>query len=145
MREDLITSLSGGNQQKVLIGRGFAMRPDIIVLNDPARGIDVGAKSELYRHLRNFAEEGKSVVYLSSEIEEFIGFTSRVIVFRDGKPFDAFDGSTLDPKIVLEAMFGQTDGSGLHASYGLKPIFHAPAREAETADRLDSPARNRSA
>ena len=120
MREDLITSLSGGNQQKVLIGRGFAMRPDIIVLNDPARGIDVGAKSELYKHLRNFAEEGKCVVYMSSELEEFIGFATRVIVFRDGKPFDAFDGPTLDPKKVLEAMFGQTDRSGLHSSFGLR-------------------------
>ena len=96
MKEDLITSLSGGNQQKVLIGRGFAMRPDIIVLNDPARGIDVGAKHELYKHLRSFAEEGKSVVYMSSELEEFIGFASRVIVFRDGAPFDAFDGRSLD-------------------------------------------------
>ena len=121
MREDRITSLSGGNQQKVLIGRGFAMRPDVIVLNDPARGIDVGAKNELYKHLRTFAGEGKSVVYMSSELEEFIGFATRVIVFRDGKPFDAFDGSTLDPKKVLEAMFGQTDGRGLDAPYGLKP------------------------
>ena len=68
LAEDKITSLSGGNQQKVLIGRGFAMRPDIIVLNDPARGIDVGAKTELYKHLRAFAESGKSVVYMSSEL-----------------------------------------------------------------------------
>lgn len=125
LREDRITSLSGGNQQKVLIGRGFAMRPDVIVLNDPARGIDVGAKSELYKHLRTFAGEGKSVVYLSSELEEFIGFATRVIVFRDGKPFDAFDGRTLDPKKVLEAMFGQTDGSGLAASLDIAPR-HAP-------------------
>ena len=135
MREDRITSLSGGNQQKVLIGRGFAMRPDIIVLNDPARGIDVGAKSELYKHLRRFAREGKSVVYLSSEIEEFIGFASRVIVFRDGRPFDAFDGSTFDPKIVLEAMFGQTDGSGLQAA------FQASVQEAEVTDIPAFPAK----
>jgi len=120
MADDRITSLSGGNQQKVLIGRGFAMRPDVIVLNDPARGIDVGAKTELYKHLRNFAAEGKSVLYMSSELEEFIGFATRVIVFRDGKPFDAFDGQTLDPKKVLEAMFGQTDGSGLSAPWGLE-------------------------
>ena len=121
MREDLITSLSGGNQQKVLIGRGFAMRPDVIVLNDPARGIDVGAKTELYKHLRTFAGDGKCIVYMSSELEEFMGFATRVIVFRDGKPFDAFDGRSLDPKKVLEAMFGQTDGSGLKSAYGLKP------------------------
>lgn len=121
-REDRITSLSGGNQQKVLIGRGFAMRPDVIVLNDPARGIDVGAKNELYRHLRNFAAEGRAVLYLSSEIEEFLGFCTRVIVFRDGAPFDAFDGRGLEGRTVLEAMFGQTDGSGLAATgYGLVP------------------------
>ena len=113
LQEDKITSLSGGNQQKVLIGRGFAMRPDIIVLNDPARGIDVGAKSELYKHLRTFAESGKSVVYMSSELEEFIGFASRVIVFRDGAPFDAFSGAGVEPKAILNAMFGQTDRSGL--------------------------------
>lgn len=120
-RSDKITSLSGGNQQKVLIGRGLAMKPDIIVLNDPARGIDVGAKNELYRHLRNFAEEGKSIVYMSSELEEFLGFATRVIVFRNGVPFDAFDGRKLDPKRVLEAMFGQTDGKGLATSFGLTP------------------------
>ena len=120
-RSDKITSLSGGNQQKVLIGRGFAMRPDIIVLNDPARGIDVKAKTELYRHLREFAEAGKSVIYMSSEIEEFLGFATRVIVFRNGTPFDAFDGRRLDPKRVLEAMFGQTDRKGLAASFGPTP------------------------
>lgn len=111
--EDKITSLSGGNQQKVLIGRGFAMRPDIIVLNDPARGIDVGAKTELYKHLRAFANGGKSVIYMSSELEEFIGFATRVVVFRNGSPFDEFAGKAIEPKNILEAMFGQTDGSGL--------------------------------
>lgn len=121
LRGDKITSLSGGNQQKVLIGRGFAMRPDVIVLNDPARGIDVGAKAELYKHLRAYAEDGKSVVYMSSELEEFLGFATRVIVFRDGAPFDAFDGRSLEPKRILEAMFGQTDGSGLRAAHGLTP------------------------
>jgi ribose transport system ATP-binding protein len=130
---DKITSLSGGNQQKVLIGRGFAMGPDIIVLNDPARGIDVGAKTELYRHLREFAADGKSVIYMSSELEEFLGFATRVIVFRDGAPFDAFDGRSLNPKAILEAMFGQTSGAGLGASYGLTPSHvagsgHASAR-----------------
>lgn len=121
VKEDRITSLSGGNQQKVLIGRGFAMRPDVIVLNDPARGIDVGAKAELYKHLRAFAEQGRAVVYMSSEIEEFLGFATRVVVFRDGAPFDAFDGTRLETKRVLEAMFGQTPGDGLVTAYGLTP------------------------
>lgn len=107
-RTNKITSLSGGNQQKVLIGRAFAMNPYILVLNDPARGIDVGAKGELYGHLRDFASTGKSVIYMSSEIEEFVGFCSRVIVFRNGSIFDEFSGSEIEPASILEAMFGQT-------------------------------------
>lgn len=136
VKEDRITSLSGGNQQKVLIGRGFAMRPDVIVLNDPARGIDVGAKAELYKHLRTFAGQGKAVVYLSSEIEEFLGFATRVIVFRDGMPYDSFDGRSMEPKRVLEAMFGQTDGSGLAAAHGLVPKRAAAAIGGVTAARM---------
>ena len=107
-RSSKITSLSGGNQQKVLIARAFALNPSILVLNDPARGIDVGAKAELYRHLLDFAAIGKSVVYLSSEIEEFVGFCSRVLVFRNGSIFDEFTGSDIHPTPILEAMFGQT-------------------------------------
>jgi ribose transport system ATP-binding protein len=83
-----------------------------MVLNDPARGIDVGAKSELYKHLKAFADSGKSVVYMSSELEEFIGFATRVIVFRAGSVFDAFNGDELEPARILEAMFGQTPGLG---------------------------------
>ncbi|MBB3457998.1 ribose transport system ATP-binding protein [Rhizobium sp. BK313] len=132
VKEDRITSLSGGNQQKVLIGRGFAMRPDVIVLNDPARGIDAGAKTELYKHLRTFADEGRAVIYLSSEIEEFLGFATRVVVFRDGAPFDAFDGRNLDPKRVLEAMFGQTNGVGLTGPFGLSP-HRAPGQKQTVA------------
>jgi ribose transport system ATP-binding protein len=109
-RGDKITSLSGGNQQKVLIARGFAMKPNTIVLNDPARGVDAGAKTELYRHLRDFAASGKSVVYMSSELEEFIDFATRVIVFRHGSVFDEFIGASIDPARILEAMFGQTAG-----------------------------------
>jgi ribose transport system ATP-binding protein len=128
LKSDRITSLSGGNQQKVLIGRGFAMGPNTIVLNDPARGIDVGAKTELYRHLIAFAEQGRSVIYLSSEIEEFVGFATRIIVFRDGAPFDAFDGRSFKPNTILEAMFGQTDGTGLGKRFGLSPTQSEDSR-----------------
>ncbi len=116
---DRITSLSGGNQQKVLIGRGFALRPRIMILNDPARGIDGKAKAELHKHLRTFASNGNAVIYMSSELEEFPSFASRVLVFRNGRVFDAFDGDTLDNHQVLESMFGQTDGSGLLFGFSL--------------------------
>jgi ribose transport system ATP-binding protein len=86
-----------------------------MILNDPARGIDVSAKSELYRHLGNFAAQGKSVVYMSSELEEFIGFCSRVIVFRAGVIFAVFEAAAINPAIILEAMFGQTTGMSIGA------------------------------
>ena len=96
IRGDKITSLSGGNQQKVLIGRAFALGPNILVLNDPARGVDIGAKTDLYSHLRDFAATGKSVVYMSSEIEELIGFCSRVLVFRNGHVFEELVGEAIN-------------------------------------------------
>lgn len=113
-RSNKITSLSGGNQQKVLIGRSFAVQPNILVLNDPARGIDVETKAELYQHLRDYASRGHSVVFLSSELEEFIGLCSRVVVFRHGSIFDSFSADEIDPDRILEAMFGQTEGKGAH-------------------------------
>lgn len=107
-KSNLITSLSGGNQQKVMIGRAFAQHPKILVLNDPARGIDVDTKRDLYGYLREFAAEGSSVVYMSSELEEFIGFCSRVVVFRHGGIFDMFENEDVEPVGILEGMFGRT-------------------------------------
>ena len=107
-RGDKITSLSGGNQQKVLIGRAFALSPKILILNDPARGVDIGAKTDLYAHLKDFASSGRSVVYMSSEIEELVGFCSRVLVFRGGHVFEELIGEAIAPDRILAAMFGQT-------------------------------------
>jgi ribose transport system ATP-binding protein len=106
-RSDKITSLSGGNQQKVLIGRAFSLSPNILILNDPARGVDIGAKTDLYAHLRDFAASGKSVVYMSSEIEELVGFCSRVLVFRNGHVFEELAGEDINGERILAAMFGQ--------------------------------------
>jgi len=109
-RSNLISSLSGGNQQKVIIGRSFALHPRILILNDPARGIDVDTKRELYRHLREYAAEGNSVVYMSSELEEFIGFCSKVVVFRNGTVFKNFIDDEVEPGGILEGMFGRVNG-----------------------------------
>ncbi len=115
-RGDKITSLSGGNQQKVLIGRAFALSPNILILNDPARGVDIGAKSDLYVHLHDFAQRGKSVVYMSSEIEELVGFCSRVLVFRNGSVFAELTGEAIEADRILAAMFGQTARSATSKS-----------------------------
>ena len=112
-KNNLITSLSGGNQQKVMIARAFTTTPKILILNDPARGIDVGAKRDLYKHLRIFVNEGGTVIFLSSELEEFIGLCHRVLVFRDGSIFETFEKEDIDPNIILEGMFGHTKKKSL--------------------------------
>ena len=112
LQSDLITSLSGGNQQKVMIARSFGQHPKILILNDPARGIDVNTKTDLYLHLRKYVEEGNSVVFLSSELEEFIGLCPKVIVFRHGSVFDIFENEKVNADTLLQGMFGQTQGIG---------------------------------
>jgi ribose transport system ATP-binding protein len=109
-RDNLIGSLSGGNQQKVMIARSFAQHPKVLILNDPARGIDISTKRDLYIHLRKYVEEGNSVIFLSSELEEFIGLCPKVIVFRNGTIFDIFEGDKINADTLLEGMFGQTAG-----------------------------------
>jgi ribose transport system ATP-binding protein len=132
-RSDKITSLSGGNQQKVLIGRAFALRPRILVLNDPARGIDVEAKRELYRHLRDFAAQGNAVVFMSSELEEFIGLCTRVLVFRNGGLFETFASDEIHPDRILESMFGHSQHAGKTAG-GSGPLGQPRKAEVQEAD-----------
>ena len=115
-RDNLITSLSGGNQQKVLIARAFAEKPGALVLNDPARGIDVSAKLDLYRNLRDFATKGKAVVFLSSEIEEFLNLCTRVLVFRNGAISSQFD-PPFDGHVILNAMFGRRASATLPGEF----------------------------
>ena len=104
-----ITSLSGGNQQKVLIGRALATKPKIIILNDPSRGVDARTKRELYSQFKDFVSSGGSVIYLSSEIEEFFDFADQVIIFRDGFPFATIDSENLSENAILSSMFGNSD------------------------------------
>ena len=95
-----------------MIARSLATHHKILVLNDPARGIDVSTKRDLYTHLRKFVEEGNTVIFLSSELEEFIGLCPKVIVFRHGTIFDIFENEKVKADTLLEGMFGQTAGIG---------------------------------
>lgn len=106
---DKITTLSGGNQQKVLIARAFALDPKVIILNDPARGVDIGTKQDLYTHLREFTSNGGAVVYLSSEIEEFFDFADRADVFVNNTIFASFGPEDINEDKILAAMFGHRD------------------------------------
>jgi methyl-galactoside transport system ATP-binding protein len=81
----LIRNLSGGNQQKVLIARWLLTNPDILLLDEPTRGIDVGAKFEIYTIIAELAKQGKSIIMISSEMSELIGMSDRIMVMREGK------------------------------------------------------------
>ena len=85
-KHELIRSLSGGNQQKVIIGRWLLTEPDILLLDEPTRGIDVGAKFEIYQLIIKLASAGKAVIVVSSEMPELIGITNRILVMSNGFP-----------------------------------------------------------
>ncbi len=79
-----VKNLSGGNQQKVVLAKGLATSPDLVIFDEPTRGIDVGAKYEIYKLLNDLIEEGKTVIMISSEMEELIGMADRIIVLSEG-------------------------------------------------------------
>ncbi len=84
-QKDLIRTLSGGNQQKVIIGRWLLLNPDILLMDEPTRGIDVGAKYEIYQLMLDLVSQGKSIIMVSSEMPELLGITDRILVMSNGK------------------------------------------------------------
>ena len=97
-----IASLSGGNQQKVLIGRWLANNPDVLILDEPTRGIDVGAKYEIYCIIADLAKEGKSIIMISSEMAELIGMSDRIMVMCDGRVTGFIDGKDATQENIME-------------------------------------------
>ena len=97
----LIKSLSGGNQQKVLIGRWLANDPDVLILDEPTRGIDVGAKYEIYCIIADLAKAGKSIIMISSEMSELIGMSDRIMVMCDGRVTGFVDGKDATQENIM--------------------------------------------
>ena len=95
-------SLSGGNQQKVLIGRWLANNPDVLILDEPTRGIDVGAKYEIYTIIADLAKQGKSIIMIASEMAELIGMSDRVMVMCDGRVTGFIDGKDATQENIME-------------------------------------------
>lgn len=83
-KQMLVRMLSGGNQQKVVLGKCLAPKPDILLLDEPTRGVDVGAKAEIYRIINNLASEGISIIVVSSEMTELLGVSDRILVMHEG-------------------------------------------------------------
>lgn len=97
-----IKSLSGGNQQKVLIGRWLANNPDVLILDEPTRGIDVGAKYEIYCIIAELAKQGKSIIMISSEMAELIGMSDRIMVMCDGRVTGFVEGKDATQENIME-------------------------------------------
>ena len=103
---DPITTLSGGNQQKVVIARALAAKPRVLLLNDPTRGVDIGAKMDIYRLLIDLAARDIAIVMLSTEIDEHIELMDRVVVFREAELAAEFDRAALTRDGLLSSFFG---------------------------------------
>lgn len=100
-----IKNLSGGNQQKVILARWLATNPQLLILDEPTRGIDVGTKAEIQKLVLSLAEEGKSCVFISSELEEVLRTSHRVVVLRDREKVAEFSGE-VDEKTIIHAIAG---------------------------------------
>jgi len=99
--EQKIKNLSGGNQQKVIIARWLATEPDLVIFDEPTRGIDVGAKSEIYTLVNALVEDGKAVMMISSEMEECMGMSDRIIVLCDGKISGQLDRKDFNQETIM--------------------------------------------
>lgn len=104
-KETLVKQLSGGNQQKVILARWLATDPDFLILDEPTRGIDVGTKSEIQKLIVKLAGEGKSVIFISSEIEEMLRTCNRMVIMRDGQKVGELDHE-LSQESVMKAIAG---------------------------------------
>jgi len=99
-----IKSLSGGNQQKVILAKWLSTRPKILLLDEPTRGIDVGAKAEIHRLIRELAQQGLAVVMVSSELPEIMEMSDRVVVMRDGQFLGQFSAAEVTENGIIQLL-----------------------------------------
>jgi rhamnose transport system ATP-binding protein len=102
-----VRALSGGNQQKVVLAKWLAVRPRILVLDEPTRGIDVGTKAEVHRLMGELAGQGLAILMISSELPEIVGMSDRVLVMREGRLTATFDRSEATQEAIMRAATGQ--------------------------------------
>jgi len=112
MRNLPVGNLSGGNQQKVVLGRWLARHPNVLLLDEPTAGVDVGVKADLYQYMRDLAAEGKIVIMVSSDLAELTHVSDRILVIHDGVFFEEFQHENVTQEAILLA------GSGVHTEEG---------------------------
>ncbi len=101
-----IWSLSGGNQQKVMVGRALLTQPKVLILDEPTRGVDVGAKSEIYQYCNQLAQQGIAIILISSDLPEVMGMSDRLLVIREGKIIGRHDRGEATAEQLMAEMFG---------------------------------------
>ena len=102
--EKPIEQLSGGNQQKVILARWLAANPSLLILDEPTRGIDIGAHAEIIRLIRKLCDQGLALIVASSELEELVAFSNRVLVLRDRHKVAELEGSDINPQRIMQAI-----------------------------------------
>jgi ribose transport system ATP-binding protein len=116
--EQPIRELSGGNQQKVLLARSLCMSPRLLILDEPTRGIDVGAKAEILTLMRELAGQGLGVLMISSELEEVVEASAHVFILRDGRTVAELEGEAITEGAVMAAMAHGGEERGAEVVHG---------------------------
>lgn len=106
-QEQLIKNLSGGNQQKVAIAKGLMTKPKVLILDEPTRGVDVGAKKEIYQLINQFKQEGMSIILVSSEMPEVLGMSDRILVMHEGRISAEFASCDANQERLMAAAIGK--------------------------------------
>ena len=107
-RHQMLEFLSGGNQQKVVLGKWLELGPKVLLLDEPTRGIDIGAKEEIYQLMDRSAKEGMAVLFVSSEMEEILGVSDRVLVMHEGAILGELSKNELSEESVMRLATGQS-------------------------------------
>lgn len=106
----LVKNLSGGNQQKVILGKWMAANSELIIFDEPTRGIDVGAKYEIYKLINSLVEQGKTVLLISSEMEELMGMSDRILVLAEGKITGSLEKEEFNPDLIMSYASAAREG-----------------------------------
>jgi len=118
---DPVATLSGGNQQKVVIAKWLLTGPRILLLNDPTRGIDVGTKQEIYRLLRDLADEGAAILLYSTDYDELIGCCNRVLILYGGRVVRVLEGADITETNIVAGSFNLPAGAPIPAAEAVLP------------------------
>jgi D-xylose transport system ATP-binding protein len=124
-QETIVGTLSGGNQQKVVLGKALMTNPKVVLLDEPTRGIDVGAKQEIYELINDLTDRGLAVLLVSSELPELMGMSDRILMLAEGRVGGSFTGAAITQEALLAAAMGQDKANASRAP-GASPAHPTP-------------------